>query len=101
MTTPSELFSSLEAHDAPLSGHFGVEKTLEKLKRTWFWPKMAEDVRSYVSSCAICQRTKHSNTKPKGLLHPIIARFPWQIITIDFVEEVFSLLPLLCTICVL
>ena len=32
-----------------------------------------------------CQRQKHLNTTPAGLLHPIVAKRPWQLITLDLV----------------
>ena len=74
-----------EAHDAPMAGHFGMDKTLELLQRHWVWPEMRKDVRDYVRSCISCQRIKHSTRKPPGQLHPIVAQRPWQIVTMDFV----------------
>ena len=74
-----------EAHDAPMAGHFGMDKTLELLQRYWTWKDLRKDVRDYVRSCISCQRIKHSTRKPPGHLHPIVARRPWQIVTMDFV----------------
>ena len=48
-----------EAHDARMGGHFGVEKTLEKLRRYWTWVGLAHDVDVYVRTCVRCQKTKH------------------------------------------
>ena len=31
-------------HDSKLVGHFGIFKTLERLKQNYHWPKMAEEV---------------------------------------------------------
>ena len=76
-----------EAHDTIFGGHFGIEKTLEKLKRFWFWPGMAKSVEEYVQTCSICQMAKHSTQKVSGLLQPIRAKFPWQIVTMDFVGK--------------
>ena len=76
-----------EAHDPIYSGHFGVEKTLEKLQRTWVWPRMLGDVRRYIRTCSKCQRTKHDTAKARGLLHPILAMHPWHIMTMDFVGK--------------
>ena len=74
-----------QAHDPPFAGHFGVTKTLEKVRRHWAWPGMARDVREYVATCPLCQSMKASNLKPRGLLKPILASRPWQIVTMDFV----------------
>ena len=74
-----------EAHDTIFGGHFGIEKTLEKLKRYWFWPAMNKDVEEYIKTCTVCQKTKTSTQKPPGLLQPIVSEYPWQIVTMDFV----------------
>ena len=76
-----------EAHDTIFGGHFGIEKTLEKLKRYWFWPGMTRDTEEYIKTCAVCQLNKHSTQKATGLLHPIKSNFPWQIVTMDFVGK--------------
>ena len=74
-----------EAHDSIFGGHFGIEKTLEKIKRYWYWPGMHKDVEEYIRTCTVCQKTKHSTKKTPGLLKPIKAEYPWQIMTMDFV----------------
>ena len=76
-----------EAHDTPLSGHFGTDRTLYNLRQKWRWRGMARDVDDYVSSCLRCQRSKHRNIKPPGQLHPILATQPGEIITLDFVSK--------------
>ena len=74
-----------ENHDVPLGGHFGAERTLDLVQRHWTWTGIARDIREYVRSCHECQRQKHLNTTPAGLLHPIVAKRPWQLITLDLV----------------
>ena len=74
-----------EAHDTIFGGHFGIEKTTEKLKRYWYWPAMHTDVEEYIKTCTVCQKTKGSTQKPPGLLQPITSKYPWQIVTMDFV----------------
>ena len=74
-----------EAHDGKMSGHFGYEKTLEKVRRFWEWEGLARDVRAYVRSCPRCQQVKHATRKSPGLLQPILAQRPWQIVSLDFV----------------
>ena len=76
-----------EAHDSPLGGHFGQAKTLEKIRRLWHWRGLAQDVKDYVASCPLCQHMKHSNVKARGLLKPILAERPWQIVTMDLVGK--------------
>ena len=78
-------FIIAENHDTPLGGHFGAERTLELVQRHWTWTGIARDIREYVRSCRECQLQKHMNAAPAGLLHPIVARRPWQLVTLDLV----------------
>ena len=46
-----------------------------------------KDVQEYVATCVRCQKTKAANHKSMGLLHPILARAPGEIVTLDFVSK--------------
>ena len=73
-------------HDDPSRGHPGTYKTLQFVKAKYYWKNMDRKIRDYVKSCEKCQRNKHRQTKPPGLLHPL--RVPdarWQHITMDFI----------------
>ena len=47
-----------ETHDSKWAGHPGEERTLALLARSYYWPKMGEDVQAYVKSCLVCQMDK-------------------------------------------
>lgn len=83
---PENLRQSLlvEHHDDPLSSHGGIKKTLERIRRLHYWPKMAVDVEKYVKNCDICKLTKAPNCTLKPPLGSCtkIER-PWQRINID------------------
>ncbi len=36
------------AYEYLLSGHFGLEAILTKLKERYYWPKMKDDIKSYI-----------------------------------------------------
>ena len=74
----------MENHDHPMSGHFGRDRTLDLLKRKWYWRGMAKDVEEYVQSCDKCQKTK-SGRSVLPALQPIVPSRPWSIVTLDFV----------------
>src|SRR6266498_805322 len=57
------------AHEHPLSGHFGLEATLNKLKERYYWPKMKDDIKSYIQTCDQCQR--RGKTTDENELHLI------------------------------
>src|SRR5215213_8975982 len=77
--------------DAPIAGHQGVQKTLERLRRTWFWPGMLQQVKEYVLSCDLCFRNKAHRHKEYGHLQdlPIPTRQGEQI-SCDFITELPS-----------
>jgi hypothetical protein len=45
-------------HDHPISGHFGVNKTLSVIRQEYTWPNIREFVADYVKSCTTCARSK-------------------------------------------
>lgn len=38
------------AHDQPLAGHLGTEKTKERILRSFYWPGMFHEISDYCSS---------------------------------------------------
>jgi hypothetical protein len=77
-----------EHHDHITAGHFGVRKTLERLSRDYYFPKMASFTTEYVNSCDLCQRNKHSTHKPYGLLKQLsVPMRPWSSISMDFIVK--------------
>ena len=33
-----------------LSGHFGIDKTIDLVKRSYLWPKLANDIRKFIET---------------------------------------------------
>lgn len=64
-------------HDDPLAGHYGAEKTYQRISRRYHWKGMRKYIEAYIKNCLPCQRYKPSNLKPAGLLQttPINQRF--------------------------
>ena len=74
-----------ENHDHLMAGHFGRDRTLDLLRRKWFWRGMAKDVEVYIQSCDKCKRVKASTGRSLPPLQPIVSNRPWSMITLDFV----------------
>ena len=45
-----------EGHDEVASGHFGREKTYDRIAREYYWPGMYFDIKSYCAECTVCQK---------------------------------------------
>lgn len=52
-------------------GHFAFDKTIERIKRTFWFPKMNRFVKKYINSCLFCLYHKERGGKKPGLLHSI------------------------------
>ena len=70
-----------ETHDTKWAGHLGEERTLALLARSFHWPKMKEDVQTYVKTCHVCQVDKIERKKEEGLLQSLpIPESQWQCV---------------------
>ncbi|KAL5514485.1 hypothetical protein ACEPAG_2574 [Sanghuangporus baumii] len=75
-------------HDHKPAGHPGAEKTIELVKRAYYWPRMEEMIREYIASCDICQRAKPIRQFRNPPLQPLQAsRQPWETITCDLITD--------------
>ena len=43
------------AHETPLAGHLGVNKTYNIILNHFYWPKMRRDVAKFGAPCHTCQ----------------------------------------------
>jgi hypothetical protein len=69
-----------------LVGHQGYRKVVDYVRKWFWWPTLAKDVKSFCDSCGHCQTTKVSTSRPQGLLHSLlIPHRPWSSIAMDFV----------------
>ena len=75
-------------HSPSYAAHGGRDKTLELVKRTFYWPKMDQDVADFVKKCFKCQTNKSSNQKKAGLLQPVeIPNQFWECVTTDLITQ--------------
>ncbi len=75
------------AHETPLSGHLGVNKTYKKILSNFYWPNLLKDVSEFCKSCHVCQMVGKPNQNiPKAPLQPIPAfEEPFSRILVDCV----------------
>jgi hypothetical protein len=68
-------------HNSKLSGHFGRKKTLQRIRREFYWFEMREDVEIWMQRCDVCAQSKVTNTKPKAPLGSIPVGSPLDCAT--------------------
>ena len=75
-------------HDVPWCAHLGIKKTVQMVKRQFWWKGMNRDIRRYVRSCIKCQANKpwRSTTRP-----PLTPLSPpdtaWKQLGVDLVVD--------------
>src|SRR4051812_30135507 len=77
-------------HDLLPSGHPGHLRTLELIRKNYWWPGMTVFVKNYVTGCAICQQMKiNTNPSAPGLI-PIKGHKnarPFSQVGVDFITD--------------
>ena len=73
LVVPQEMRQRIlqENHDVLTVGHMGIQRTVDLVKRTYWWGGLWSDVAHYVLSFPLCQRMKSDNRKKAGALQPI------------------------------
>ena len=65
-----------------VSKYFGINKTLDLLTRSFWWPHLRKFVKDDVRTSYACCRAKMPRHHSYGLLQPLpIPSKPWQIFT--------------------
>ena len=60
-----------DLHEGALGGHFGVEKTLARLKERFYWPGHYNDICDWCINCGTCVSQKTPNPKARPPLKSI------------------------------
>ncbi|CAF4536730.1 unnamed protein product, partial [Rotaria socialis] len=85
---PASMEKSLiqACHDDPMTGaHFSFERTYNKIKYYYWWPRMKATIKQYIRSCLLCKQFNISRHKNVGHLRPITPpEGPFLLIGIDY-----------------
>ena len=72
-------------NDAPVSGHLGDHRTLERVRQTTYWPSLVNGVNNYCVGCPKCQLRKLPKHTPQAPLQATdIPTAPLAKISCDF-----------------
>ena len=75
------------AHDTPMSGHLGINKTYQRILEHFYWPNLRNDVVEFYRSCHTCQVVgKPNQTLPEAPIQPEpVFEEPFSRVVIDCV----------------
>jgi hypothetical protein len=75
-----------EFHASPTTGHSSFTKTYERVKHSFFWYGMKQDICTFVAECDTCQCNKGETVKtPDTLQTLLIPPTIWMDISMDFI----------------
>ena len=84
----SEVDEILRAcHDNPSTGgHFGRDKTMQKITENYYWKGMKKDIMNYVKKCKKCFAVNPKFSKEAPPLNPIpVPERVWALVRIDLI----------------
>lgn len=72
-------------HLLPTSGHAGIKRMTNNIKRYYFWPSMEKDIVDYVSKCEHCNKQKYSVGTKQPMVITTTANSAFEKIFLDIV----------------
>jgi len=72
-----------EAHNSSIGGHFGINKTLEKVRKRFYWASCKQDVEHWCKTCKVCISKQGPSGKGKSPLQIYNVGLPFQRVQMD------------------
>lgn len=72
-----------QLHKERSSGHFGIERTTDLIKRRFYWPGIDKCIKRWCAQCDLCARCKPGPGIGKSPLQQFTASAPLQVVAID------------------
>ena len=81
-------FIVTELHAVPYSIHPGVQRTIQRVRKSFYWKGMTGNIREFVETCPVCQMEKADHTLSRGKLQSTqIPESKWKEISLDFITD--------------
>ncbi|CAC5399391.1 unnamed protein product [Mytilus coruscus] len=75
------------SHDDKCSAHLGIHKTLAKIRQSYYWPGLQNDVRTYINECDKCAKRKSPQKFKRAPMVLVEANGPMERIATDILGE--------------
>ena len=76
------------AHSIPISGHAGVNTTIERLKLFCYWPTIVRDAKQFVKTCKTCLKVKPDRGARSPILRNPEVEKPFDRCNMDLIGPV-------------
>jgi hypothetical protein len=70
-------------HDSKTGGHFGINKTIGKIKGKFYWPKLRDDVKKWCAQSDLGSTRKGPSRKIKVPLTSYVVGSPMERVAVD------------------
>ena len=73
--------------DSPSAEHLAQDKTIERFRERFYWPRSYSEVVAHINECEVCQQAKSTpdNMQP---LTPIRVTEPFELVTIYIIGPI-------------
>ena len=73
------------AHEIPLAGYLGRDKTASRVLQRFYWPTLFRDVATFCRTCTVCQKTSQRKVKSAPMVPLPVMEVPFERIAMDIV----------------
>lgn len=74
-------------HDDVFAGHFGVKRTVARVKLRYYWPGYLRDIEEWCKTCMACQRRKNPQSRNVAPMRSIeTGQGPFEQIALDILK---------------
>ncbi|KAJ3659762.1 hypothetical protein Zmor_011435 [Zophobas morio] len=74
-------------HDGGSGVHFGINKTLYKVRERFYWVRCREEVESWCKKCTTCAAVKGPRTRARGPMQQYNVGSPFERIAVDITDN--------------
>ncbi|KAJ8962270.1 hypothetical protein NQ318_018249 [Aromia moschata] len=72
-----------ELHNSPTGGHFGVTRTLARVRDRFYWVNCRRDVEEWCKRCDLCSAKKGPKTRSRGKMVQYLSGAPFERVAVD------------------
>jgi transposase InsO family protein len=85
LVIPSDRREEIMKSEHDSAAHQGYLKTANRIRLRYYWPKMLQDIKNYITNCETCKAAKPLTSNPTPPMgRQKLADHPWQLISADY-----------------